>query len=150
MKKIGTLAKIGSILFVLWGILHIWVPYNGFKEYYEKGNGFDMLIGGKNVPKNEFLLPKNKKTLLALNNLFLNFVTNVGGSGVLSFFVAYLIWEGKNAWLAYYIGLICIGITDIAFLYFMIISGVIKVTFPVILGPLLWILAVIITPFGLD
>ena len=149
MKKIGILAKIGSFLFILWGIVHLWVPYNGFTEYYKKGSGFDMLVGGETISKSEFILPSHKKSSYVLHNLFLNFVTNVGAAGILSIFVAYMIWEGSNAWLGYYIGLICIGIMDNAFVYFMLLSGIIEKSFPVIIGPTLWLLAVIITPFGL-
>jgi hypothetical protein len=37
---------------------------------------------------------------------------------------------------------------DLAFVWFMDLSGIIKQSFPVIAGPLLWVLAVIITPIG--
>ena len=140
--------KIGAVFFLLWGILHLWVPYNGFSEYYTKGSGLYMMVGGEAVGKNDLKLPKDEKTMLVINNLFLNFVTNIGSSGILAIIVAYMLWEGINTWLAYLIGLICIGIVDLAFVCFMVVSGIIEKSFPVIVGPLLWFLAVIITPIG--
>ena len=140
--------KIGAILFLLWGILHLWVPYNGFSEYYKKGTGLHMMIGGETVGMNDLKLPKDDKTMLVINNLFLNFVTNIGSSGILAIIIAYMLWKGINSWIAYLIGVICIGIVDLAFVWFMDLSGIIKQSFPVIVGPLLWVLAVIITPIG--
>ena len=144
--KLGILAKIGAILFLLWGILHLWIPYKGFTEYYKKGNGFGMIVG---KDYNGFNMPTDKATAYVLNNLFLNFVTNVGGYGIISIFVAYMLWYDINSWLAYFIGVICTGVADTAFLYFLVTSGIIEITFPVLAGPILWFLAVIITPIGL-
>ena len=140
--------KIGAVLFLLWGILHLWVPYNGFGEYYTKGTGLYMMVGGETVGKNDLKLPKDDKTMLVINNLFLNFVSNVGSSGILAIIVAYMLWNGINTWIAYLIGVLCIGIVDLAFVWFMVVSGIIEKSFPVIVGPLLWFLAVIITPIG--
>jgi len=145
-SNLGILAKIGAILFFLWGILHLWVPYKGFTEYYEKGNGFGMLVS-KNYKG--FNMPKDESTSYVLNNLFLNFVSNVGGYGILSIFVAYMLWNDINVWLAYFIGITCTGVADTAFLYFQVMSGIIEITFPVLAGPTLWFLAAIITPIGL-
>ena len=85
---------------------------------------------------------------MVINNLFLNFVSNVGSSGILAIIVAYMLWNGINTWIAYLIGVLCIGIVDLAFVWFMVVSGIIEKSFPVIVGPLLWFLAVIITPIG--
>jgi hypothetical protein len=148
-QKVGFPAKVGAIILVLWGILHLWVPYNGFSSYFKHGNCFDMFIGGKNVPKSEFVPPTDPKTLYAINNVFFDFITSIGGYGILSFIVAYMLWYGESPWIAYLITLLCIGAADTAFLFFMILSGVIELSIPVILGPLLWFLAIIITPFGL-
>jgi hypothetical protein len=107
-----------------------------------------MMVGGETVSKNDLKLPKDDKTMLVINNLFLNFVTNIGSSGILAIIVAYMLWNGINSWIAYLIGVLCIGIVDLAFVWFMDLSGIIKQSFPVIVGPLLWVLAVIITPIG--
>ena len=148
-SKIGIAAKIGAILFVLWGILHIWVPYGGFSDFEENGHMFGMFTGGEMVAKTDIILPSDMKTAFTINNLFFNFVSDVGGFGVLSLFIAYMIWTGSCPWIAYLIGLICLGIADVAFVRYMVASGTIERTFPVVVGPLLWVLAVLITPFGL-
>lgn len=144
------LAKLGAIFFFLWGILHFWVPYGGFTEYYKSGNGINMIVGGDAVSKSEFKAPTDEKTMFALNMLFLNFVCDVGGYGVVALFVAYLVWNGgDNAWLGYFMGLFCLGVADLAFLRYLVMSGVIEQTFPVLMGPLLWFIAIAVTPFGL-
>ncbi|KAI8896663.1 hypothetical protein BC833DRAFT_596558 [Globomyces pollinis-pini] len=77
------------------------------------------------------------------------FALNVGGYGVLGLFVAYKIWT-EGSWFAYAIGVICIGIADLAFLLLMVYPGkVIEMKFEVLLGPIIWFLAILITPFGL-
>jgi hypothetical protein len=141
----------GSLIFVLWGILHLWVPYAGFAEYTATGHGFGMLTGGEAVAKTDFHLPEDKKTALALHMLFFNFICDVGGYGILSFFVAYLLLSGnKNAWIGYFIALFCIGVADLAFYRYLVCSGVIEKSFPVLFGPLLWVLGILVVPFGLS
>ncbi len=51
--------------------------------------------------------------------------------------------------MAYVIGLVAIGIGDLAFLFALVTSGVIEFSFAVVLGPLVWFIAVVVTPIGL-
>ena len=72
MQKLKTqiYRKIGAVLFLLWGILHLWVPYNGFREHYTKGTGLYMMVGGETVGKNDLKLPKDDKTMFPLPNVW--------------------------------------------------------------------------------
>jgi len=72
----------------------------------------------------------------------------VGGYGVLGIIVGMMIWK-QASWAAYGIGVIVIGIGDLAFLFALVTPGIIELNFATISGPLLWFLAVLITPFGL-
>jgi hypothetical protein len=72
----------------------------------------------------------------------------VGGYGVLGIAVAYLIWT-QASWAAYFIGVFIIGFADLAFSFAMVTSGVIELNAGTVGGPVLWILAVLITPFGM-
>lgn len=72
----------------------------------------------------------------------------MGGYGVLGFFVAWMIWK-QGSWLGYPIGLIVIGIGDLAFLFVQVVPGIIELNAGTIGGPVPWFLAVAITPFGL-
>jgi NADH dehydrogenase len=63
-------------------------------------------------------------------------------------FVAWMIWK-QGSWVGYLIGLIVIGIGDLAFLFVQVVPGIIELNAGTIGGPVLWFLAVAITPFGL-
>ena len=53
------------------------------------------------------------------------------------------------AWLGYVIGVGVIGIADLAFLFSMVTPGVIELNAGTVGGPVIWFLALLITPFGL-
>ena len=152
MAPTSTAVKLGAILFLVWGILHIWVLYDGVEHYVSregvKGQ-WNALIGGAKVPRNSFQHADNESTKFAHSQLILNFCLDVGGYGFLGVAVAGMLWFNQSAWIAYAIGTFVIGVADLAFLFGLVTSGVIEFSFPVILGPVLWFIAVIVTPFGL-
>ena len=64
--------------------------------------------------------------------------------------VAYMLWN-RGSWLFYLMGGLLIGIADLAFMFLMVYPGeVIEMNAGTIGGPVLWILAMLITPFGLE
>ena len=147
---IGVAAKWGAALFVLWGVLHVWVGYEGVHQYI---NGdakamWNMLIGGNHASRELFQHTSDLMTANVHKNLLLNFCLDVGGYGVLGFFVAYLIYT-QASWSAYFIGLVIIGIADLAFLFTQVTPGHIELNAGTVGGPIIWFLAVTITPFGL-
>ena len=149
-NSIGIHAKIGAWLFVLWGVLHIWVGAEGIRQYLTAGTPslWNMLIGGHAVPRLAFQHSTDAVTAFAHGQLLLNFTLDVGGYGVLGFFVAWLILK-VAPWPGYLIGVFVIGIADLAFLFSQVVAGVIELNAGTIGGPVLWFLAIIITPFGL-
>ena len=78
----------------------------------------------------------------------MSFCLDVGGYGVLGFLVAWMIWK-QGSWVGYVIGLIVIGIADLAFLFVQVLPGIIELNAGTIGGPVLWFLAVAVTLFGL-
>lgn len=81
--------------------------------------------------------------------LFKNFVTDVGGYGLMGLFVAAGILYSSEPWAWLALGTVCIGVADLAFLFFMVLSGTIELNAGTVAGPIIWFLAVGITPFGL-
>ena len=148
--SIGVMAKAGAILWAIWGILHVWVGYEGVHQYVSGGvrGQWATLIGGARVPRETFEYATDAGTAFAHSQLILNFCLDVGGYGVLGIFIAWMIWAHAS-WMAYLIGLIAVGIADLSFLFALVTSGVIEYSFAVILGPIVWGLAVVVTPFGL-
>lgn len=139
----------GAVFFLLWGVLHIWVGYAGASGYLSGlGAQWNLLAGGVKVPREALVLPTDAPTVLAQSQLLLNFCLDVAGYGVLALFVAWGLWF-RSSVAAYLVGAIVIGICDLAFSFCLVTPGVIEKTFPVVIGPILWLLAVAITPLGL-
>ena len=147
---VGLPAKIGAYVFMLWSVLHVFVGIEGVHQYLNGGTTglWNMLIGGSAVPRSAFIHATDPATLFAHGQLMLNFCIDVGGYGVLGFFVAWLILR-RASWVGYFLGLIVIGIADLTFLFAMVVPGVIELNAGTIGGPVLWCIAIVITPFGL-
>lgn len=143
-------AKVGAWLFVLWGVLHIWVGYEGIHQYLSNGTPglWNIVVGGVNAPRSAFVHTSDAITAFAQGQLLLNFCIDVGGYGVLGLSVAWLILN-RASWAAYFIGLFVIGICDLTFLFSLVTSGVIELSAGSVGGPVIWFLAVIVTPFGM-
>jgi uncharacterized membrane protein (Fun14 family) len=148
--SVGIAAKIGATLFVLWGVLHIWVGYEGVHQYLTNGTQslWNLVIGGSKAPRAVFVHAADPVTAYAHGQLLLNFCIDVGGYGVLGLVVAWMIWS-RASWVGYFIGLFIIGIADLTFLFALVTSGVIEFSIPTISGPIIWFLALAITPFGM-
>jgi hypothetical protein len=148
--EVGLPAKIGAYVFMLWSVLHVWVGFEGVHQYLSGGTTglWNMLIGGSAVPRSAFIHATDAVTLFAQGQLILNFCIDVGGYGVLGFFVSWLILK-RASWVGYTLGLIVIGIADLTFLFAMVVSGVIELNAGTVAGPVLWFIAIAITPFGL-
>jgi len=149
-KKIGNAAKIGAALFILWGVLHIWVGAEGVHQYLigDSKDMWNMLIGGSAVPRAAFQHTTDATTAFAHKHLLLNFCIDVGGYGVLGIALAYLIWQ-QASWAAYFLAVFIIGIADLTFLFTQVTSGMIELNAGTVGGPVIWFLAIAITPFGM-
>ncbi len=146
----GTAAKAGALLFLLWSILHIWVGFEGIHQYLTQGTPglWNMMIGGHQVPHSAFQHTQDAVTAYAQGQLMLNFCIDVGGYGMLGLIMAWLIWA-QASWLGYFVGVVIIGIADMTFLLAMVLSGVITLNWASVSGPVIWFLAVLVTPWGL-
>ena len=147
---VGTAAKAGAWFFVLWGVLHVWVGYEGIHQYLSNGTPglWNTVVGGSNAPRAAFVHATDAITVFAQGQLLLNFCIDVGGYGVLGMVVAWLILK-RASWPAYFIGVFVIGIADLTFLFAMVMSGVIELNAGSVGGPVIWFLAIVATPFGM-
>lgn len=143
-------ATIGAGLFLLWSVLHIYVAVAGALEYVtgDVTSQWTMLIGGANAPVSGFQFPADPLTANAQSHLILNFCLDVGGYGVLGVIVAWMIWA-RASWTGYLIGVVAIGIADLSFLFALVAPGIIVANIPTVAGPIIWFLALAITPFGM-
>jgi hypothetical protein len=107
-----------------------------------------MLIGGRRAPITAFKLPADALTARVHSHLLLNFCLDVGGYGLLALCIAWMI-VNQASWIAYFIGLFVIGLGDLSFMFLLLTSGIIKPDIFTVGGPVLWLLAVVATPFGM-
>jgi len=114
-------ARIGSVLYILWGLLHI-------------GAALDEFSIGAGLP---FGLVQGKIYQGAWNLLFF---------AVCAVVVA-IRYNWKNDRLGYWLNLIVISVADIGFTIFIFIPGHVAF-FPAILGPVFWISGAIFSTIG--
>lgn len=143
--------RIGSIAYVIWGILHIYVGYIGVSQYItnpDKGL-WSALIGGNSMPIDKFQFATDPMTLKVTANFILNFCLDVAGYGLLGILLGVMLWKNSKPWLAYFIGFFIIGIADLSFLFLQVTPGHIRADWGTYGGPILWFIAVVVLPFGL-
>lgn len=144
------MTKAAAALWLVWGILHVWVLFEGLSLYLTGGTAaqWNMVIGGAAVPRESFQMASDPATLFAQGQLILNFTMDVGAAGILGLFVAWMMWT-QPTWLAFWLGFVVIGIIDMSFLILLVLSGVAELSFPVLLGPIVWFFAVGVSVLGL-
>lgn len=150
-NKLHTAVKIGSLAYVLWGVLHLYVGFMGISLYITDPNRglWSSLIGGDNMPVDKFQFATDPMTLKVTANFILNFCLDVAGYGLLGMLLGVMLWKNSKPWLAYFIGLFIIGVADLSFLFLQVTPGHIKGDWGTYGGPVLWFIAVVILPFGL-
>ncbi|MGI4764238.1 MAG: hypothetical protein ACRYGP_04115 [Janthinobacterium lividum] len=147
---LALIGKVGAALFALWGILHLWVGYEGTRLYFASPaqDQWRMFIGGSKAPFDAFAFPTDPVTAHVHANLILNFCYDVAGYGVLGILVSWLLFR-RASWIAYLMGTVLVGFCDLSFTFLQMTSGIIQLNVPTVSGPIIWLLAVIITPFGM-
>jgi len=114
-------AKIGSVLYIIWGLLHIIAAIQGFQLGASLESG---LVQGK--------INQGAWDLL--------FIALAGIS------IA-VIFNWKNSTLGYWLNLLIVSIADIGFIIFVLLPGHVGL-FPGIFGPVFWVSAVIFSTLG--
>ena len=148
--RLALAGKVGAGLFALWGILHLWVGYEGTRLYLESPaqDQWRMFIGGAKAPFDAFQFPGDPVTAHVHANLILNLCYDVAGYGLLGLLVSWLLFR-RASWLAYLMGTVLVGLCDLSFTFLQMTSGIIQLNIPTVSGPVIWLLAVLITPFGM-
>jgi hypothetical protein len=115
-------AKIGSVLYVIWGLLHVVAAVQGFQLGASLKSG---LVQGK--------INQGAWDLL--------FIALAGIS------IA-VIYNWTNSTLGYWLNLLIVSIADIGFIIFVLLPGYVDM-FPGILGPIFWVSAAIFSTLGM-
>lgn len=116
------LAKLGSVTYVLWGLLHI----EAARRVYMLGQSIDPgMIQGRIYQDAWGLL------FFAIFGIIV---------------AVYLNW--RNSYLGYWLNLIVVSAADLGYIFFVLIPGYVPLV-PGALGPLLWVLAIIFSTLGI-
>jgi len=115
-------SKLGSITYVLWGVLHIVVA----SKVYELGQTLDTDIVQARIFQDAWSLL-----------FFAIFAILIG-----------LFFNWKNDRLGYWLNLIVVSVTDIGYLLFILVPGYVSII-PGVIGPALWVLAVVFSTIAI-
>ena len=110
--------RAGAVFYVLWGLLHLYAAWISFNA----GAGIDDPFAVSKLQQNGW---------------------NLGAISFACIAIAVLL-NWRNSRLGYWLNLIMVSVTDIGFIVLVLLPGVSQD----ILGPILWLLAVVLTSIG--
>lgn len=141
-RESNRLNKIGAVLFVIWGVIHILIAGSALVSFYTAGP-IEMFAEAELT-----IQPSQMDAILEhLANIVAEYYFDLLALGILAIIVGVtLVWE--NDPLGFWINLIVLGIADFAFLFLEIVPGY-QPLIPPVLGPLIYVLAVLFTGAGI-
>lgn len=135
------LIKIGAVAYVLWGVLHLFVGLAAVFKYFTGGPIAMLQLYGSGLDPNSIADPGR-----FVANLIAHHSVNLLLFGALGIVIAVtLIW--KQQLLGFWLNLIILGITDIAFVFALLLPGYIHPR-DGIMGPVLYVIAALFTALG--
>jgi hypothetical protein len=142
MQPPHRLVRLGSILFVLWGVLHVGVGVVCAISYLHAGPlGLLTHFGWSADPRDALAGPNVRLA----SHIALDFSIVLVGYGVLAIWAARLMWRGEA--LGFWLNAILLGIADAAFVIALMIPGHVPVS-EGIWGPALYVLGVLFSVLG--
>jgi len=115
-------ARASAVVYLLWGLLHVKAAY----AVYGLGVSLDPgMVQGRLFQG-------------AFNLLFFAVFASV--------IAVWLNW--KNSRIGYWLNVVTVSVTDIGFILFVLVPGYLP-PFPGVIGPALWVLAVVLSTLGL-
>lgn len=140
-------AKIGAVLYLLWGLLHI---AGGLlmlsASSVNMGSYLQVLMGQQSVLTN--VSTNSEAATSATMHVFAYHAFNLTWLGVLVSVIA-VVSNWKNQASGFWFNLALVGLIDLGLIVFMVVPGVIPSSDPWWLGPVLYVVAVIISAIGL-
>lgn len=117
------LSKVGAILYIVWGLLHVDAAYKVHKI-------------GQNLEQG---MVQGRVYQDAWSLLFFAFFS----------IVVAILYNYKNSKIGYWLNLITVSAVDIGFIILILVPGYLPL-FPGTLGPIFWVLAAIISTLALN
>jgi hypothetical protein len=136
------LIKLGALMFILWGILHILVGAVAVVAYATKGPIGIFTAYGATLESQD-----TGQTLMLAANIALEFSIILAGYGILSIWAAFVMYRGQE--LGFWLNTVLLGIVDAAFVYALMLPGYIPVD-QGIGGPVLYVAGVVLSAIGLQ
>ncbi|HVH75280.1 MAG TPA: hypothetical protein VM755_10235 [Stellaceae bacterium] len=120
MEK-STFARIGTVFYVLWGLLHYYATYN----IYQVG----------------LVVPPSMAQARLFQDAF--YIFGLATTGIT--LAITMNWHNSRA--GFWLNALIVGVTDIPFILFVLVPGYAPV-WPGILGPALWVAGMVFTGLG--
>lgn len=117
-----TAARIGAVLYVIWGVVHIAAAY----EILRLGQSLDPGMVQARVYQDSW-------------NILMGALASVAVGAAMN-------W--RNSWTGYWINLVLVSLLDVAYIAFVVVPGHTP-PWPGLVGPVLWVLAVIASTVGI-
>ena len=112
----------GAVLYILWGLLHLFAAFQVFK------------LGSRLEPG------------LVQGRIYQN-ALNLACCAIIVIVIA-VVYNWENSPLGYWLNLVLASITDIGFIIYILMPGYLPLR-PGILGPVLWIIATVFSTLGI-
>lgn len=135
------LIKAGAAVYVLWGVLHVWVGLDSLNRLWTGGSRKMLERYGSGLEAGVITDPGN-----FVSNIVAQHSANLVLLGLLSIIVAAtLIWRQEK--MGFWLNLVILGIADAAFVFALLLPGYILVK-DGLPGPILFVVAATLTGLG--
>ncbi len=134
--------KIGAVFYVLWGIFHTYIGVLLLQKVFGQGTSGALAAVGNALPASA--IPDINSPIM--NGVIEHYAWNLVWFGIYAIVLAvFMNW--KNSRTGYWFNLVVVSLTDLGFIFAILVPG--YITFAAgASGPILWILAAIFTTIG--
>ena len=134
--------KIGAVFYILWGIFHAYIGILLLEKVFSEGTPGALAAIGNALPASQ--IPQINSPVM--NGVIGHYAWNLLWFGAYAIILAvFMNW--KNSRVGYWFNLVVVSLTDLGFIFGILVPGFITAAAGVP-GPVLWILAVIFTSIG--
>lgn len=135
--------KIGALFYVLWGIFHGFIGALLLQKVFSQGTAGALAAIGNALPPDQ--IPQINNALM--NGVIEHYAWNLLWFGAYAIILAvFMNW--RNSRVGYWFNLVVVSLTDLGFIFAILIPG--YITFAAgATGPILWVLAAVFTTIGI-
>jgi hypothetical protein len=135
--------KIGAVFYILWGIFHAYIGILLLSKVIGEGTGPALAAIGNALPASQ--IPQ--ANIPVMNGVIAHYSWNLVWFGAYAIVLA-IFMNWKNSRVGYWFNLVVVSLTDLGFIFAILVPG--YITFAAgATGPILWVIAAIFTTIGI-